>query len=67
MQPLMKVTDTNNGINFILDFIIVYLSLCKATPSAPLIAMSPCTFTLQLIDKNLTGISPKKFIPTAGY
>ncbi|OAT54084.1 hypothetical protein M989_01696 [Kluyvera georgiana ATCC 51603] len=27
MQPLIKLTDTNNGINFSLDFIIDYLSL----------------------------------------
>jgi len=30
VQPLIKVTDTNNGINFILDFIIDYLSLWKS-------------------------------------
>jgi len=27
VQPLIKLTDTNNGINFSLDFIIDYLSL----------------------------------------
>jgi hypothetical protein len=30
VQPLIKVTDTNNGINFILDFIIDYLSLWQS-------------------------------------
>ncbi|EYD85242.1 hypothetical protein AC26_1968 [Escherichia coli 1-176-05_S3_C2] len=48
MQPLIKVTDTNNGINFILDFIIVYLSLWQS--NYPVHYLSTCTFTLQLIE-----------------
>ncbi|ENZ86270.1 hypothetical protein D088_920015 [Salmonella enterica subsp. houtenae serovar 16:z4,z32:-- str. RKS3027] len=30
MQPLIKLSDANNGINFILDFIIDYLSLWQS-------------------------------------
>ncbi|AGR59429.1 hypothetical protein A464_2244 [Salmonella bongori N268-08] len=30
VQPLIKLSDANNGINFILDFIIDYLSLWQS-------------------------------------
>jgi len=30
VQPFIKITDTNTGINFILDFIIDYLSLWQS-------------------------------------
>ncbi|CCJ73437.1 hypothetical protein BN134_3920 [Cronobacter dublinensis 1210] len=36
MQPLIKVTDTNKGINFSLDFIIEFLSLWQSNYSDPL-------------------------------
>ncbi|MDQ1951795.1 hypothetical protein NUU79_02685 [Cronobacter sakazakii] len=62
MQPLIKVTDTNKGINFSLDFIIEFLSLWQSNYSDPLNKPPHRLFLHQecgVRRQNITGIIPK--------
>ncbi|EFO9622563.1 hypothetical protein ACLLS5_003643 [Salmonella enterica] len=66
MQPLIKLSDANNGINFILDFIIDYLSLWQSHyPVQFKQQLHSCTFTftLQLMEEKINWHhSEKKWI-----
>ncbi len=50
VQPLIKVTDTNNGINFILDSSLFIYHFGRVIILCTINSKSPCTFTLQLIE-----------------